>query len=334
MGLLPDATPRLLLLDLTKLHENIEGLRLGIQGTVRLGSIVAAITELVPEAIAVISREQPTLSISLVTDNSDALLAMLENGRLDVMIGRLTGLQHSDNLRLEPLAGEDLRLIVRTGHPLAARPDVTLPELASERWVLQPEASAMRRTIAGCFHTPAAAAAAASRGNFLDAGNRQHSRSHRADRCGAVKRRRLFRRSRGDPRTADQVSLLRALRGDYDARAPRKSGIDLYARDIAARSAKKRISIHSSWTSNPQEAITNHDRSLPYWYLSHPKGYGSFRLRSGGLNNPLAKRSPAAAAIVEGGVHDCLNQSAGAVSSSFPLRRAFEVTAARCLQKA
>jgi DNA-binding transcriptional LysR family regulator len=150
-GIVTGRHARLLLLDLTKLHENIEGLRLGIQGTVRLGSVVAAITELVPEAIAVISREQPTLSISLVTDNSDALLAMLENGRLDVMIGRLTGLQHSDNLRIEPLAGEDLRLIVRTGHPLAARPDVTLPELANERWVLQPEASAMRRAIGAVF---------------------------------------------------------------------------------------------------------------------------------------------------------------------------------------
>ncbi len=142
---------RLLLLDLMKLHEDIEGLRFGIQGTVRLGSIVAAIAEIVPEAVAVIAREQPTLSISLVADNSDALLAMLQSGRLDVMIGRLTGLQHSDNLRIEPLAGEDLRLIVRNGHPLAARPDVTLAELASERWVLQPEASAMRRAIGAVF---------------------------------------------------------------------------------------------------------------------------------------------------------------------------------------
>jgi len=142
---------RLLLIDLRKLHQDIQGLRFGIQGTIHLGTITAAIPDLIPEALAIITREQPSLSISLVTDTSDGLLAALQSGRLDVMVGRAMGLQDSDSLRYEPLAEEDLRVIVREDHPLLSRPSLTFQELAGERYVLQPEASAMRRALAAAF---------------------------------------------------------------------------------------------------------------------------------------------------------------------------------------
>jgi DNA-binding transcriptional LysR family regulator len=142
---------RLVLIDLGKLHQDIQGLQFGIQGTLRLGSIMAAVPELIPETLAIIAHEQPTLSIALVTDTSDGLLTLLQSGRLDVMVGRVMGLQDSDSLRYEPLVEEELRLIVRTSHPLLSRPSLTLPDLAAERWVLQPEASPMRRALAAAF---------------------------------------------------------------------------------------------------------------------------------------------------------------------------------------
>ena len=142
---------RLILIDLKKLHQDIEGLQLGIQGTVRLGSIMAAIPELVPEALTLIAREQPTLSVALITDTSDGLLSLLQSGRIDVMVGRAMGLQDSNSLRYEPLNDEELRLIVRAAHPLLSRPSLTLQDLAGERWVLQPEASPMRRALAAAF---------------------------------------------------------------------------------------------------------------------------------------------------------------------------------------
>ena len=142
---------RLVLIDLRKLHQDIQGLQFGIQGTIRLGSVMAAVPELIPAALAIIAREQPTLSIALVIDTSDALLTLLQSGRLEVMVGRAMGLLDSDSLRYEPLAEEQLRLIVRADHPLLSRPSLTLPDLAGERWVLQPEASPMRRALAATF---------------------------------------------------------------------------------------------------------------------------------------------------------------------------------------
>jgi DNA-binding transcriptional LysR family regulator len=118
---------------------------------VRLGAIVAAVPDLIPEAFVSIRREQPTLSLSLVTDTSDALLALLQGGRLDLMLGRSTGLPDGETLHFEPLIGEDLHVIVRPGHPLLARVALTLAELAGEQWILQPEASAMRRALAAAF---------------------------------------------------------------------------------------------------------------------------------------------------------------------------------------
>ncbi|NVN12063.1 LysR family transcriptional regulator [Nguyenibacter vanlangensis] len=142
---------RLMLNDIGRLRQDIDELRTGISGVVRIGSIVTALPDLVAPAIGRIVEDHPHISISLATDSSDVLLVDLQNGRLDLMVGRPVSLIQNEDLDIEPLGDEDLRIVVRPGHPLLARPGLTLRDLAGERWLLQPSTSPMRRAIEAAF---------------------------------------------------------------------------------------------------------------------------------------------------------------------------------------
>jgi DNA-binding transcriptional LysR family regulator len=142
---------RLLLSDLSRLQQDIDGLKDGVSGTVRVGSIVAAVPNLLSRAVALATERHPTVSVSVSVDTSDALLVALQAGRLDFVIGRPLGAVGQRGLCCVSLNDEALCVVSGPGHPLAARTELGLADLASERWILQPEPSPMRRAIEAAF---------------------------------------------------------------------------------------------------------------------------------------------------------------------------------------
>ncbi|GBQ82142.1 LysR family transcriptional regulator [Gluconacetobacter johannae DSM 13595] len=142
---------RLMLSDIGRLQQDIDELRTGISGVVRIGTVVAAMPDLVAPAVGRIIGENPRVSISLTTDNSDVLLVELQNGRIDLMVGRPISLVENEDLNVETLEDEDLRIVVGPDHPLLARGDLALRDLVGERWLLQPGTSPMRRAIDAAF---------------------------------------------------------------------------------------------------------------------------------------------------------------------------------------
>jgi DNA-binding transcriptional LysR family regulator len=150
-GLAAARHARLLLRDLDRLQQEIDGLKRGIEGVVHLGAVMAAVPRLVTGALATIGRDHPTLRVSVLTDTSNALLAELHAGRLDIVVGRTIGGRERDVLHYEPLIEERLKLVVGPHNPLLRRTDLSLAELARERWVLQPEPTPMRRSIEAAF---------------------------------------------------------------------------------------------------------------------------------------------------------------------------------------
>ncbi|HEV2674953.1 MAG TPA: LysR family transcriptional regulator [Aliidongia sp.] len=144
---------RLLLRDLHRLQQEMEGLKRGIAGTVHLGSVMAAVPRLIAGALASISQQHPTLRVSLLTDTSDALLAELHGGRLDVVVGRPISKRDRDSLTWEPLLDEEIRIVVGANNPLLARRGLTLADLAQENWVMQQDTTPMRHTIEAAFAT-------------------------------------------------------------------------------------------------------------------------------------------------------------------------------------
>ncbi|MCY0387530.1 LysR family transcriptional regulator [Robbsia sp. Bb-Pol-6] len=148
---------RMVLSDLSHAYDEISSLRAGLAGEVRIGTIAVAGASIVARAVARIKRDYPRLRVSIQVETSNLLLPLLAQGELDIMIGRVLegqapvrhgrnyGLNHG--LKYEPLGREPLCLVVRPGHPLLARDDLSLAALCGEPWILHPSGSVLRHRI-------------------------------------------------------------------------------------------------------------------------------------------------------------------------------------------
>lgn len=123
-------------------HSDVMALRSGLVGQVAIGSIVAPVMGAVPRAIAALKRHSPTLRISVHVDASNVLMERLRAGTLDFIIGRLT--DEAEGIVYEELAEERICVVVRDGHPLLARPQLQLADLADAPWILPPTGTVLR----------------------------------------------------------------------------------------------------------------------------------------------------------------------------------------------
>jgi DNA-binding transcriptional LysR family regulator len=106
-------------------------------GTLRLGISLSA-QHLVPFAsyLGEFTREHPGIDLRLQYSAALTMISMLESGELDCVIG--PALNQVPGVRMTRLAREPLHLVCRADHPLADKPEVTLSELANERFVEVP----------------------------------------------------------------------------------------------------------------------------------------------------------------------------------------------------
>ncbi|WP_147061261.1 LysR family transcriptional regulator [Kozakia baliensis] len=150
-GALAARHARLMLNDLTRLQRDMDSMRTGTYGTVRIGSIVAALPELVSPVLAHIADTTPGLNVSLSVDTSDALLLALEAGRIDFMIGRTLGIHRPMTLSCTELAQEPLCVVAGQKNTIEDNGNLTLKDIAQERWILQTAPSPMRHAIEAAF---------------------------------------------------------------------------------------------------------------------------------------------------------------------------------------
>jgi DNA-binding transcriptional LysR family regulator len=118
-------------------EEAVHQTRDALIGTLRLGISLSA-QHLVPFAayLGDFTSEHPGIDLRLQYASGSAMIAMLESGELDCVIG--PALSQVAGVRMTPLAREPLRLVCRSDHDLATQPAVTLTQLADERFVEVP----------------------------------------------------------------------------------------------------------------------------------------------------------------------------------------------------
>jgi DNA-binding transcriptional LysR family regulator len=134
-----------MLTDFGAARQTIRSLDAGLQGQLRLGSVPGALPELVAPALAAYKREHPRVQVHLDVATSDRMLERLALGEVDMVFGRLTAGAHDDTFEATPLLAEPQVVVVRAGHPLAARgARVDLAALSRVSWVLQPPGSPQR----------------------------------------------------------------------------------------------------------------------------------------------------------------------------------------------
>ncbi|MGI5219394.1 LysR substrate-binding domain-containing protein [Nocardia sp. CA-290969] len=120
------------------------------RGTVSVGTHLAGSSVLLPMAIGLLKQTRPSLTVIVREGTPEALLAELEAGRVDVIVGRLTS-PTTEFISRRTLYDETVRLCCRPQHPLAQILDVPLEGLTAYPWILPGVETSLRRELEEFF---------------------------------------------------------------------------------------------------------------------------------------------------------------------------------------
>lgn len=135
---------RMVLTNLNQANDELTALKAGRFGQVGVGAITSPGLALLPPAMAIVKREQPSLRISLDIETSPVLVERLEQGKLDILVARVLAEHDKSNLRYEPLVEELVCAVARPGHPLVGMAGLTLRDVVSAGWIVPPSGSVLR----------------------------------------------------------------------------------------------------------------------------------------------------------------------------------------------
>ncbi|MGV2861920.1 LysR family transcriptional regulator [Achromobacter sp. ESBL13] len=131
---------------MSSLARELDELRLGSAGKLFIGSIMAASPGHLTDALLRLKQTYPLLAVEIATGTSDLLIAQLNEGKLDVVIGRMLTLSDR-NYVFRPIGDEALSVIAAVDHPLAAQKRLAFDAMLAYPWILQPHGSPMRDVI-------------------------------------------------------------------------------------------------------------------------------------------------------------------------------------------
>lgn len=120
------------------------------RGTVSVGTHLAGSNVLLPQAIAELKRTRPLLTVVVREGTPDVLLAELDAGRIDMIVGRLTS-PSTASIHRVPLYEEHVEVFARTTHPLAGAASVGLSDLADYPWILPGDGTVLRHELEQAF---------------------------------------------------------------------------------------------------------------------------------------------------------------------------------------
>lgn len=141
---------QLMLADLDNLRKQLVAQEAGAVGEVSVGSIMAPAPGLLTRTIIELRARYPLIKISVYIDTSDVLMQMLEQGKLDIVLGRLLNPGEHD-LNFEVVDNEALSVVAGVHHPLSQVRRLELADLAGQAWILQPPNSPMRQLLELAF---------------------------------------------------------------------------------------------------------------------------------------------------------------------------------------
>ena len=121
-----------------------------LAGTVRIGALPLGRTRLLPQAIIRLTARYPAVRVITNESAFGTLAAEMRAGDIDFIFGALRNSNDAADITRETLFREDMLLLARRGHPLAARPPGT-EDLRRARWVLPRAATPARRLLDSCF---------------------------------------------------------------------------------------------------------------------------------------------------------------------------------------
>lgn len=121
-----------------------------VQGTVTIGALPLARTQLLPLAITSVLQRHPRLQVSSLESPYGELTAGLLSGRIDFIVGALRNAP-GEAFSARALFEDKAALVARSGHPLAGKKSLRIGDLADYPWVLSRPGAPLRDSLGQFF---------------------------------------------------------------------------------------------------------------------------------------------------------------------------------------
>ena len=138
------------LAELRHIPEDVAALAGIVQGTVMVGALPLARSQLLPLAIASVLQRHPRLRVSSLESPYGELTAGLLSGRIDFIVGALRD-NAGDAFTAHPLFVDKATLVARAGHPLTGKKRLTMRDLQAYPWVLSRAGAPLRDSLGQYF---------------------------------------------------------------------------------------------------------------------------------------------------------------------------------------
>jgi len=129
---------RVLAADLSALCQEVAQIRAGTGGRLTVGTIMGAVPGVVAPMVNKMHAKHPDLAIEIVEDTSANMLVMLDDGRVDLVIGRASVSDQPSKYHYQPLTDEPLCIVAGNADGREPARAVALADLANHRWVTYP----------------------------------------------------------------------------------------------------------------------------------------------------------------------------------------------------
>jgi DNA-binding transcriptional LysR family regulator len=132
---------RQLRLSLADVAREISDVSAGRAGQLRLGAAPGFVDDIVLCACSAVVKDAPHVTLTVTVAANDVLLPSLRNGELDLIVSGIPALPFGDLVQ-EHLFDDEIVAIASADHRLAHQGQVTLADVAQERWavtIIDPE---------------------------------------------------------------------------------------------------------------------------------------------------------------------------------------------------
>jgi DNA-binding transcriptional LysR family regulator len=143
--------------ELNLASDEVERLRLGRGGVVRIGAVSGAAVGYVVPALRRLRAAAPEVEVHVEVATSEDLLSGLLARRHDMVLGRVPPRLAQDGLSLLPARGEEVCIVARTSHPAAGTGPLALADLGGCEWVMQAPGAPIRQAVEDSFVAQGAA---------------------------------------------------------------------------------------------------------------------------------------------------------------------------------
>lgn len=132
-------------------EREIDAMKGVMRGELVIGCGPSEATRLLPQALALLRAEQPSLRVTVLYGLNEALMPMVRRGEIEFALSSVPQTASDPTLSHRTLHTDTAAVIARSGHPLAAKRRVEPSDLTGYAWVLARRRELERRALDELF---------------------------------------------------------------------------------------------------------------------------------------------------------------------------------------